>query len=196
MTDPIRRLRSLGIALAVLALSAGAVFAAPNLRLASAPAVVAQTTNETTTETVTTTDATTTATTTTGTTTTEATTTEATTTEATTTEATTTEATTTDETTTTATTTEATPPPDTHGALVSAAAKMPTPPGFRNHGAFVSCVAHMNVTLATIDWATVTPAACAAGKTETTNANAAAGKAKGAAGKAKGAAHRAAHPGG
>ncbi len=52
---------------------------------------------------------------------------------------------------------------DTHGALVSAAAQMPTPAGFRNHGAFVSCVAHMkDVTLATIDWSTVTPAACMA----------------------------------
>src|SRR4029079_7580123 len=54
---------------------------------------------------------------------------------------------------------------DTHGALVSAAAQMPTPDGFRNHGAFVSCVAHMkDATLATIDWTTVTPEACAAAK--------------------------------
>jgi hypothetical protein len=54
---------------------------------------------------------------------------------------------------------------DTHGALVSAAAKMETPEGFRNHGAFVSCVAHMkDATLATIDWTTVTPEACAATK--------------------------------
>ena len=42
---------------------------------------------------------------------------------------------------------------------------MPTPEGFRNHGAFVSCVAHMkDATLATIDWTTVTPEACAAAK--------------------------------
>ncbi len=54
---------------------------------------------------------------------------------------------------------------DTHGALVSAAAKMETPEGFRNHGAFVSCVAHLkDATLATIDWTTVTPEACAAAK--------------------------------
>ncbi len=54
---------------------------------------------------------------------------------------------------------------DTHGALVSAAAQMETPEGFRNHGAFVSCVAHMkDATLATIDWTTVTPEACAAAK--------------------------------
>jgi hypothetical protein len=54
---------------------------------------------------------------------------------------------------------------DNHGALVSAAAQMPTPDGFRNHGAFVSCVAHMkDATLATIDWTTVTPEACAAAK--------------------------------
>ena len=52
-----------------------------------------------------------------------------------------------------------------HGALVSAAAQMVTPAGFRNHGAFVSCVAHMkDATLATIDWTTVTPEACAAAK--------------------------------
>jgi len=54
---------------------------------------------------------------------------------------------------------------DNHGALVSAAAQMPTPDGFRNHGAFVSCVAHLkDATLATIDWTTVTPEACAAAK--------------------------------
>ncbi len=54
---------------------------------------------------------------------------------------------------------------DNHGALVSAAAQMETPAGFRNHGAFVSCVAHMkDATLATIDWTTVTPEACAAAK--------------------------------
>ena len=47
-----------------------------------------------------------------------------------------------------------------HGALVSTAAQMTTPDGFKNHGAFVSCVAHLNATLATIDWSTVTPASC------------------------------------
>jgi cytoskeletal protein RodZ len=47
-----------------------------------------------------------------------------------------------------------------HGALVSAAANMATPAGFVNHGAFVSCVAHLDATVATIDWTTVTPASC------------------------------------
>ena len=42
---------------------------------------------------------------------------------------------------------------------------MTTPAGFRNHGAFVSCVAHLkDATLATIDWTFVTPEACAAAK--------------------------------
>ena len=49
----------------------------------------------------------------------------------------------------------------------SAAAHMPTPAGFPNHGAFVSCVAHLkDATLATIDWTFVTPEACAAGEGE------------------------------
>ena len=61
--------------------------------------------------------------------------------------------------------TEDAPNPDSHGALVSAAARMETPAGFRNHGAFVSCVAHLkNATAATIDWTNVTPEACAAAK--------------------------------
>ncbi len=34
---------------------------------------------------------------------------------------------------------------DNHGALVSTAAMMTEPDGFKNHGAFVSCVAHMKV---------------------------------------------------
>jgi hypothetical protein len=70
-------------------------------------------------------------------------------------------------------------PADTHGALVSAAAQMDTPDGFANHGAFVSCVAHMkDASLATIDWTTVTPDSCAA------NAASANGKAKSDAAKA------------
>jgi hypothetical protein len=44
---------------------------------------------------------------------------------------------------------------------VSAAAQMETPAGFANHGAFVSCVAHMDGTLATVNLSTVTPQACA-----------------------------------
>ena len=46
-------------------------------------------------------------------------------------------------------------PSDTHGALVSTAAQMPTPSGFPNHGAFVSCVAHLGVSPTT-----VTPQSC------------------------------------
>ena len=56
---------------------------------------------------------------------------------------------------------------DSHGALVSAAAHRATPAGFKNHGAFVSCVAHMkDVTLATINWSSVTPSSCAAAKSD------------------------------
>jgi hypothetical protein len=53
---------------------------------------------------------------------------------------------------------------DNHGALVSRAAQMDTPAGFANHGAFVSCVAHMkDVTdAATFDFSTVTVESCAA----------------------------------
>jgi hypothetical protein len=52
------------------------------------------------------------------------------------------------------------PAADTHGALVSAAARMATPAGFPNHGAWVRCVAHLDGTPATLDLATVTPAQC------------------------------------
>jgi len=53
-------------------------------------------------------------------------------------------------------------PEDTHGALVSAAAHMDLPEGFANRGAFVSCVAHMkDGTLATVVLADVTPDLCA-----------------------------------
>ena len=51
-------------------------------------------------------------------------------------------------------------PEDTHGALVSTAAQMATPEGFANRGAFVSCVAHLDVSVVGFDWATVTPAFC------------------------------------
>ena len=69
---------------------------------------------------------------------------------------------------------------DAHGALVSAAAQMPTPAGFSNHGAFVSCVAHMkDATLATIDWTTVTPEACAAANPHGKSADAKDGKVHG-----------------
>lgn len=84
--------------------------------------------------------------------------------------------------------------PDNHGALVSTAAQMPTPSGFPNHGAWVSCVAHMNVSVNTVDWTTVTPDFCGitptgssqptdSAQTQTSHgqgaANAAAGKAHG-----------------
>jgi hypothetical protein len=92
-------------------------------------------------------------------------------------------------------------PSDNHGALVSEAAQMDTPDGFANHGAFVSCVAHMKGVSATgFDWTTVTPDSCSAAPTDTSatdsstgvNPKADAGKAKGAAGKAKGQAKHAA----
>ena len=52
------------------------------------------------------------------------------------------------------------PSADTHGALVSTAAQMPTPSGFSNHGAFVSCVAHLDVSPTGFVWTTVTPQFC------------------------------------
>ena len=90
----------------------------------------------------------------------------------------------------------ATPNPDTHGALVSTAAQMPTPSGFRNHGAFVSCVAHLHVSLTGFDWTTVTPAFCgitSGGATPQTQHPSTNGASHGAAGRAKGEAARAAH---
>ena len=145
MTETLlRRFRGIGIALVVLAMSAGAVFAAaPSLHPVSSQGAEEATETPEPTETP---------------------------------EATETpkptetpEATDTPEPTETPEATQApeapgaTQNPDTHGALVSTAAQMPTPAGFANHGAFVSCVAHMkDVTLATIDWTTVTPDACAA----------------------------------
>ena len=47
-----------------------------------------------------------------------------------------------------------------HGTLVSTAAKMATPAGFPNHGSFVSCVAHLDASPIGFDWSTVTPAFC------------------------------------
>ena len=89
-------------------------------------------------------------------------------------------------------------PSDNHGALVSTAAQMTTPDGFANHGAFVSCIAHMKDASPTFDLTTVTPETCgltptaAPTQTSDTQTKADAGKAKGAAGRANGAAHRAA----
>ena len=66
---------------------------------------------------------------------------------------------------------DGTGPTDNHGALVSRAAQMETPVaaagtvGFANHGQFVSCVAHMTLPAgsdpATFDFSTVTPESCA-----------------------------------
>jgi hypothetical protein len=93
----------------------------------------------------------------------------------------------------------ASPNADTHGALVSTAAQMPTPSGFPNHGAFVSCVAHLDASLTGFDWTTVTPASCGitpASTTAPSNHASPNGAAHGAAGKAHGAAARGHHPGG
>lgn len=89
---------------------------------------------------------------------------------------------------------------DTHGTLVSEAAQMTTPPGFRNHGAFVSCVAKSgkDAAVPAIDPATLTPADCGLEPTPapdaaadddadpTAKAGKAKGEAKSQAGKAKG----------
>lgn len=96
---------------------------------------------------------------------------------------------------------DASPDPNTHGALVSTAAHMTTPAGFPNHGAFVSCVAKMDAVLTGFDWTKVTPEACgittASGKDSHASGkgadHSASGKAKGQAGKAKGQAAKAQH---
>ena len=133
MTDLLRRFRGLGVALVVLAISAGAAFAAaPRFTPASDPTVE---TTETTTETTETTTETT--------------------------ETTTVDEG--DGTTTTTTeTSDGADVPGAHGELVSTAAQMPTPDGFPNHGAFVSCVAKMgkDVLASTVVWADVTPESC------------------------------------
>ncbi len=86
----------------------------------------------------------------------------------------------------------ASPRPDTHGALVSTAARMPTPSGFPNHGAFVSCVAHMHVSAAGFDWSTVTPESCGivpAGSAQPQSTTHGQGASHAAAGKANGKGH-------
>jgi hypothetical protein len=173
MNDFIRRFRGFGVAAVVLALSAGAVFASsaglPSQAAGHASDKAVQVTSNLPTNAPETEDPT---------------------------EEPTETPETEDPTETPATEDATTAPQDTHGALVSAAAQMETPLGFANHGAFVSCVAHMmDVTLATIDWTTVTPDTCGATQpdaTAGTNSKAEAGKATGAAGRANGAAHRAA----
>src|SRR6478609_4154972 len=141
MTDLVRRFRGMGVALVVLALSAGAVFAAaPRFAPASETAFETTETTETSETTQTTTvgdedggdeggDV---------------------------------ETPETSETSEMSDGTEGTDGADTHGELVSTAAQMPTPAGFPNHGAFVSCVAHMgkDVLVSTIVWANVTPESC------------------------------------
>jgi hypothetical protein len=64
------------------------------------------------------------------------------------------------------------PAPDGHGALVSAAARMASPAGFPNHGAWVRCVAHLDGTPATVDLASVTPAQCGISPAPTATAKA------------------------
>jgi hypothetical protein len=140
LSDLIRRFRGLGVAVVVLAMSAGVVFAAaPHGQPASDRVPNAETPTSETDEDES---------------------------EAPETEAPETEAPDAEDSSETADTAETdSTSEDNHGALVSAAAQMPTPDGFSNHGAFVSCVAHMkDATLATIDWTTVTPEACAAAK--------------------------------
>lgn len=70
---------------------------------------------------------------------------------------------------------------DNHGSLVSIAAQMPTPSGFPNHGAFVSCVAKLNhgqwgggQPAAPVVLGTLTPEACEALATEAATAKASA----------------------
>jgi len=84
---------------------------------------------------------------------------------------------------------------DTHGELVSTAAQMVTPAGFPNHGAFVSCVAHMgkDVVATGFDWTTVTATSCgittpdgATSKADKGKAHSQAGNAHGQAGKTHG----------
>ncbi len=149
MTDLLRRSRSLAVALAVLAISATVAFAAAPQARVSSPTQIAAEATETpeateTAEPTETPEATETA-----------------------------EPTETPEATETAEPSEApkapeadetasTEPKDTHGALVSTAARMATPVGFANHGAFVSCVAHLDVSVVGFDWETVTPEFCGA----------------------------------
>jgi len=66
-----------------------------------------------------------------------------------------------------ATAEDATEASDNHGAVVSQAAQMTTPDGFRNHGAFVSCVARMKDVTAD-DLATITADSCS-GTTDATD---------------------------
>jgi hypothetical protein len=85
---------------------------------------------------------------------------------------------------------------DNHGALVSTAAQMPTPSGFPNHGAFVSCVAHMDVSALGFDWKTVTPESCGittTSPTAKTNHASSNGASHSAAGQTKAAAAKASH---
>jgi hypothetical protein len=161
MTQLLRRFRGLAIALAVLAISAGAAFAAaPRVHLASAPVAQSDPTAAPTAEPTETPDED-------GN---EAEPTE------------TPEATEAPEATDSPEATGA--PTDTHGAMVSEAARMVTPEGFANHGAFVSCVAHLDTT---VDLATVTPETCAAADAAKAADKAGKGADKAAAGKAKGA---------
>jgi hypothetical protein len=79
-------------------------------------------------------------------------------------------------------------PTDTHGFMVSAAAQMETPEEFANHGAFVSCVAHLTEV---VDPMTVTLEQCTAADQAKTAEKAAKGAEKSAKGAAKAAAGKA-----
>jgi hypothetical protein len=157
MTELLRRFRGAGIALVVLAISAGAAFAAaPRFHPVSETTTVETTDTSETSETAETSETTETTVTT---------------------ETNETTASTTDTTETTETTqtteiddssTSEADDADGHGALVSFAAHQPLDPRFRNRGAWMSCVAKLgaDVTLANVDWAQVTEDCVAAQATK------------------------------
>jgi hypothetical protein len=95
---------------------------------------------------------------------------------------------------------DGTKPDDNHGAVVSAAAQAETPEGFGNHGQYVSCVARMDVedpaafdpTAVNLDDCGITPEEAKTTGKDKAAEKQAAGKAKAEAAKAKAAAKRAA----
>jgi hypothetical protein len=77
-------------------------------------------------------------------------------------------------------------PASSHGTVVSGAARASTPPGFANHGAYVSCVAKLSKDpAASLDWAVLTPEDCAPAASTDPEAADDAGKAKGEGAKTK-----------
>lgn len=143
MIELLRKTRGIGIALVVLAISAGAVFAAaPRFAPVSNTAEATETTSETTSDTSTTTvdedgdeDE---------------------------------DADTTETTTETSETSDGTDANHTHGDWVSEAAQGDTPEGFDNHGQYVRCVAHAD-TAAEGYTLPLTPADCGYVTTTTTD---------------------------